>query len=324
MTTQLARLEEYQRLLAIVETPEEAGVLRAQMEAIAKQIAPRLSKDRFKWSKAYVEACIKHGEMWNACDNKAGVGNPLFSKNLELDVINISDAYFKSHMDAGMCSKIAGLDRQDVDLYFDECRGNGKYPTLGGVYNVWRFLNPSKPPKPLPTGIYNVIYADPPWTYDNQPEQWGATILHYQNMITPEICALPVRKIAADDAVLFLWVTNPMIPDAFKVMAAWGFGYKTNMVWTKTKLTRPGSGYYIRGRHELLFIATRGSFTPLNKTISPPIGSVVSAAIQEHSRKPECFYETIEMLYPECQYIELFARSKRRGWEAWGDEVGKY
>jgi len=119
---------------------------------------------------------------------------------------------------------------------------------------------------------------------------------------------------------LFLWVTNPMLADAMQVVEAWGFEYKTNIVWVKTDLVKPGSGFYVRGRHELLFICTRGSFLPL-VDVAPPIGSVITAPVQEHSRKPDEAYDIIERLYPGCNYLELFARHTRPGWVAWGDEI---
>jgi N6-adenosine-specific RNA methylase IME4 len=174
----------------------------------------------------------------------------------------------------------------------------------------------------LPQSIYNVIYADPAWEYSNTGVH-GAAAPHYDTMPTEDICAL-LRQIELqidDNAVLFMWVTNSHIPDALQVIEAWGFNYKTNMVWVKTELEKPGSGWYVRGRHELLFIATRGSFIPLDLNIAPPIGSVITAPVQEHSRKPDEVYDVIERLYPGCHYVELFARRKREGWDAFGDEV---
>lgn len=177
----------------------------------------------------------------------------------------------------------------------------------------------------LPVGTYNVIYADPPWQYDNAITSWGPARLHYGDMSLDDICALPraIDLRIEDNAVLFLWVTNPFLQDAFKVIEAWGFEYKTNIAWVKTDLQKPGSGFYVRGRHELLFICTRGSFTPLDKHITPPIGSVIEAPLQEHSRKPDEVYSIIERLYPACNYVELFARRKRDGWDAFGNEVGE-
>lgn len=172
-----------------------------------------------------------------------------------------------------------------------------------------------------PPDTFNVIYCDPPWQYSNTGVL-GAAARHYDTMSTEDICGLLGRlNLKVDDnAVLFMWATNPTLPDALRVIEAWGFEYKTNMVWVKTELVKPGSGFYVRGRHELLFVCTRGSFLPLEH-VSPPIGSVVESPIREHSRKPEEFYTVIERLYPGCNYIELFARYKRDGWTSWGDQV---
>jgi len=175
----------------------------------------------------------------------------------------------------------------------------------------------------LPQGTYNVIYADPPWQYNNSIGKWGPANSHYSTMPTADIRVLleKIKLDVADNAVLFLWATNPFLEDALRIIDSWDFEYKTNIVWVKTELQKPGSGFYVRGRHELLLIATKGSFTPLDQNISPPIGSVIEAPVQEHSKKPEQIYEIIEKLYPKCNYIELFARNKREGWQQWGDEV---
>lgn len=107
----------------------------------------------------------------------------------------------------------------------------------------------------LPQGVYNVILADPPWQYDNSGVH-GAAEARYPTMPLEEICALPeaIGLQVADDAALFLWATNPLLEDAFKVVREWGFEYKTNLAWVKTDLKKPGAGWYVRGRHELCLI----------------------------------------------------------------------
>ncbi|HEV8525664.1 MAG TPA: MT-A70 family methyltransferase [Terriglobales bacterium] len=173
----------------------------------------------------------------------------------------------------------------------------------------------------LPVAVANVVYADPPWQYDNfGPAIHGAADNHYATMALEDILALPkqLEIQIANDAVLFLWVTNQFVAEALQVIEAWGFEYKTNMVWVKTDLDRPGAGWYVRGRHELLYIATKGSFTPLNPNLAPPVGSVIEAALSEHSAKPDEVYSIIEKLYPGCHYLELFARRRRDGWQSWG------
>lgn len=167
----------------------------------------------------------------------------------------------------------------------------------------------------LPTGVYDVIYADPPWQYSNV--LWpGAAEDHYPTISIEKLCDMKIP--AADNAVLFLWVTNPFLRDAFQVIDAWGFEYKTNIVWVKTALQKPGIGFWLRGRHELLFICGRGVFVP-NQVGQEPIGSVISADVGEHSKKPDIVYGIIEKMYPEGKYLELFARQRRAGWESWGN-----
>jgi|SRR5215831_3229972 len=167
---------------------------------------------------------------------------------------------------------------------------------------------------------YAVIYADPPWHFEVYNEESGiecAAANHYSTMTLDEICALPVSHLATDAAVLFLWTTLPHLEEALQVVAAWGFAYKSNVVWVKDQI---GLGYLVRNQHELLLIATRGDIPTPPPARRP--ASVISAPRREHSRKPDEAYELIERMYPELPRIELFARQARPGWAAWGNEVG--
>ncbi|GAG31779.1 unnamed protein product, partial [marine sediment metagenome] len=165
----------------------------------------------------------------------------------------------------------------------------------------------------LPTDKYRVIYADPPWEYNDEragTSAGGSAAAQYELMPTDCIAALctngrTIRDIAAKDSVLFLWSTVPLLPDALRVIAAWGFKYKTYFVWDKV-LQYVGS--YSGVRHESLILATRGSCTPNEGSFSD---SVVQIKRTVHSKKPEEFYELIESLYPDGPYIELFARNTR-------------
>jgi N6-adenosine-specific RNA methylase IME4/ParB-like chromosome segregation protein Spo0J len=172
----------------------------------------------------------------------------------------------------------------------------------------------------LPDGQhYPLIYADPPWDYRLYNETTGssrAAAEHYPTMKLDEICALPVFHLAADNAILFLWTTAPHLQESFQVLGAWGFEYKTGVVWAKDVI---GLGHFVRGQHEHLLIATRGDF-PCPLPANRP-ASVISAPRREHSRKPDEAYELIERMYPELPKIELFARQRRSGWEAWGNEA---
>jgi N6-adenosine-specific RNA methylase IME4 len=173
---------------------------------------------------------------------------------------------------------------------------------------------------PLPSDRrYSVIYADPPWHFEVYNEDSGAERAagnHYPTLPLEEICALQVRELAAVDAVLFLWTTLPHLEEAFRVIAAWGFQYKTNLAWVKDKI---GRGYFVRNQHELLVVATRGDIPAPLPANRPP--SVINAPRREHSRKPDEAYELIERIYSELPKIELFARSAREGWAAWGNQV---
>src|SRR5262249_12187196 len=166
---------------------------------------------------------------------------------------------------------------------------------------------------------YPIIYADPPWHFEVYNEESGverAAGNHYPTMKLKEICALPVSNLAAPDAALFMWTTAPHLQESFAVLAAWGFEYKTNAVWVKHA---QGLGFFVRGQHELLLIATRGDM-PCPLPANRP-SSVITAPRREHSRKPDEAYELIERMYPELPKIELFARQARDGWSCWGNEV---
>lgn len=166
-----------------------------------------------------------------------------------------------------------------------------------------------------PANKYRVIYADPPWEYDQVIEQYGPAERHYPTMPTEQICALSVQELALPDSVLFIWTTSPKIEDALQVVHSWGFTYKAMFVWDKVK---HNYGHYNSVRHELLFICTRGSCLP---DVPELVDSVVTLERSDkHSEKPEYFRELIDKLYPHGPRIELFARKAADGWEAWGNE----
>jgi N6-adenosine-specific RNA methylase IME4 len=170
----------------------------------------------------------------------------------------------------------------------------------------------------LGTRLYNVIYADPPWRWEPRDRKTGlgkSADRHYKTMPTEEIKAFRVP--AADDCVLFLWATVPMLPQALEVMAAWGFTYKTNFVWIKQD--RIGTGYWNRNCHEHLLVGTRGRI--LAPAPSERTSSVICAAVTQHSEKPLAAYQLIEAYYPDVPRLEMFARSQRPGWDVCGNEV---
>jgi N6-adenosine-specific RNA methylase IME4 len=167
---------------------------------------------------------------------------------------------------------------------------------------------------------FPVLYADPPWrqvTYSDGG-LLKAPEMHYPTMSVEDICAQPVADIAAENAVLFMWALKNMLPEALQVLAAWGFTFITEYVWRKPNFS---CGHWLRGQHEPLLLATRGSMPP-----PPPSdlhGSVFEGpASGEHSGKPECVRDWIADAYPECSWIELFARAAPApGWTVWGNQA---
>ena len=170
--------------------------------------------------------------------------------------------------------------------------------------------------KPLyDIGIFNVIYADPPWRYDYSVSTSREIENQYPTMELEDICNLPVSKISADDCVLFLWATSPKLLEAIEVIKSWGFTYKTNAVWVKDKI---GMGYYFRQQHELLLVATKGNIPtpePENR-----YSSIIQGERTDHSSKPELVYSILEKMYPEYPRVELFCRDPKEGWAAWGNQ----
>ncbi len=186
--------------------------------------------------------------------------------------------------------------------------------TLTRHFVKLKWIEPQiKPPPDLAVGKYFVLYADPPWQYDNSGLNESAA-QQYPTMETQQICQLPVRDLVDEKAVLFLWVTNPFLQEGLEVCRSWGFEYKTNFVWIKNK--GPSMGWFCHSRHELLFVATHGEGVhPTEKMIS-----WFESEVTRHSQKPDKVYEMIETMYTG-PYIELFARRGRPGWDNWGNEL---
>jgi N6-adenosine-specific RNA methylase IME4 len=168
----------------------------------------------------------------------------------------------------------------------------------------------------LPDKRYGVILADPEWRFEPWSRETGldrSPDNHYPTSVTEVIAARPVQDIAAKDCALFLWATVPMLPHALAVMAAWGFDYRTHIVWKKDKL---GTGYWFRNLHELLLLGIRGNVPA--PAPGDQWGSILEAAVGEHSEKPSCFHALVEAYFPHLPKIELNARRAREGWDSWG------
>jgi N6-adenosine-specific RNA methylase IME4 len=167
-----------------------------------------------------------------------------------------------------------------------------------------------------PKGKYRVLYADPPWRYEHCKTSNRRIENQYPTMDLDAICNMKISEITTPDAVLFLWATSPKLYEAMNVIDAWGFTYRTDMVWDKERI---GMGYYARQQHETLLICTKGS--PSVPVVEHRPCSVIRSPREGHSRKPDRFRELIDAMYPFGPRIELFARTKRDGWDVWGNEV---
>jgi len=163
------------------------------------------------------------------------------------------------------------------------------------------------------TQRYEVIYADPPWRYGNATPNRRIEN-HYPTMMLATICCMEIP--AARDAVLYMWATAPLLMEAFAVIRSWGFCYKSHAVWDKEIL---GMGYWFRGQHELLMVATRGRVSPPMPELR--ISSVIRCERGAHSAKPEYVRAMIEKWFPHAKRLELFSRLKRPGWDVYGNQV---
>jgi N6-adenosine-specific RNA methylase IME4 len=172
---------------------------------------------------------------------------------------------------------------------------------------------------------FGTILADPPWRFLNRTGKMAPEhkrLARYPTMTTLEIAELPIQRLALDKSHLYLWVPNALIRDGLTVMERWGFEYKSNIVWYKTRKDGGpdgrGVGFYFRNVTELLLFGVRGSL----RTADPGRTQVniIPARKREHSRKPDEQYDIIEACSPG-PYLELFARQPRDGWTSWGNEV---
>ena len=183
---------------------------------------------------------------------------------------------------------------------------------------------------PLPARTFDIIYADPNWAYNDKGLNRGGAERHYRTSPIDQICSLPVSSIAANDSVLFLWATWSTLPDALRVIKAWGFTYKTcAFCWVKVTgkgTYAMGGGGYTRANSEPCLLATRGNILDrLDRGVLQIIETDQSEALLaprgKHSAKPPEARDRIVELFGDRSRIELFARDAAPGWECWGDQA---
>ena len=176
---------------------------------------------------------------------------------------------------------------------------------------------------------FRTILADPPWQFQNRTGKMAPEhrrLNRYSTMTLDDIKAMPVARAAADAAHLYLWVPNALLPDGLAVMSAWGFAYKSNLIWFKTRKDGGpdgrGVGFYFRNVTEVLLFGTRGKNIRTEKPGRTQV-NLLSVRKREHSRKPDEFYDLVESC-SRGPYLELFARGSRPGWKSWGNQADEY
>ena len=174
------------------------------------------------------------------------------------------------------------------------------------------------------THQYATILADPPWRFENRTGKMAPEhqrLLRYPTMSLNEICEIPVCNAAAERSHLYLWVPNALLSDGLEVMKRWGFKYKSNLVWYKTRKDGGpdgrGVGFYFRNVTELILFGVRGHMRTLDPGRRQT--NIIVSRKREHSRKPDTIYDIVEACSPG-PYLELFARFRREGWSQWGNE----
>jgi N6-adenosine-specific RNA methylase IME4/ParB-like chromosome segregation protein Spo0J len=161
---------------------------------------------------------------------------------------------------------------------------------------------------------FEIVLADPPWRYDFSETECREIENNYPTATIEDICSHAPKT--TPDSILFLWATAPKLREAMQVVDAWGFTYRTHAVWDKCKI---GMGYWFRGQHELLIVATKGKASP--PIAENRVSSIFKESRTEHSKKPDCVYEWIESAFVSYKKLEMYARSNRPGWKSWGAEA---
>lgn len=321
----LAKLDQATRMLAEVRTIDDAKDLINLAEAArvyAQQVKLGLEAQNHA-AEIKLRAQRRAGEILDSMEKAKG-GQPYQEKNSTGYSLQPVETYADmgiDKVDAHRWQTIAKIPVQEFEKQLEQTKADGGELTTAGMYREglhFRAANKPKAPE-FPSNKYQVIYADPPWKYENfgvsVSEYYGGAERHYPAMETENIAALPVGKLAADDAVLFIWVTSPKLNQVWEIIEAWGFEYKTSFIWDKVK---HNFGHYNSVRHELLLVCGKGSSTPEIKQLFDSVQTVERS--EEHSEKPEEFRRIIETLYPTGKKIELFARRKVEGWDTWGNE----
>jgi len=326
MSTKLVKYEEAIRALAEAATVDEIKEVLAGVEAMKAYARQAKDQRAFQYaSEIQFRAHRKLGLQLAAQKATVGLGKPGPKSGRTSDPISLKEAGVSKHL-ADRARTAAAVPEDEVENKVAEVReavatyaGKATSRIEKEARRTAREREWGDTLLAMPEGKFGIILADPEWRF----EPWGEGGMdrsagnHYRTSHLATIKERLVKDIAAEDCILFLWATPPLLPQALEVMTAWGFTYKTGAVWVKPK---PATGYWFRQRHEHLLLGTRGS------PVAPLPGTQWTSVWEEetgaHSEKPDAIAEMIEVFWPDVPKIELNRRGPPRpGWDAWGDEV---
>ena len=323
---QLAHFKKAKRELALVTRIDEVKEIRDKAEALrvyAKQAGESLEMQN-NCAEIKIRAERRAGELLKENGRKKGETD----KKIMFHDGTLSPTLKKLGIERKQSMRwqiIAGIPEDLFEEHVENTMARAAELTTAGVLQLAKRQERKQqqkkygtkkykatPLSALPTNHYGTIYADPPWPYANHASR-AAAVNHYPTMSIDEICRLPVLERAKTQAHLWLWTTNSFLREAFTVIDAWGFDYKSTLVWIKPQL---GLGNYLRVAHEFFLIASRGNLAGR----ATDQRSWVEHDRLEHSKKPKVFRTIVEKISPG-PYLELFARSAAAGWDTWGNGI---
>jgi len=252
----------------------------------------------------------QHWGMYDEISEESGIETRTLRKYKQISE-NVESGLRRPDLSFSHHEEVASLSPEKQTEFLD--RAINEKLSVRELHNEIRKDKKQYNIKELPTGVYNLLYVDPPWQYTPAVENRQVEN-HYPTISDEDIYNLKLPTIS-NDCLLLIWATVGKLPEALKTINSWGFTYKSHSVWDKQII---GMGYWYRGQHELLLVATKGTFSPPEP--EDRTSSIYSEKRGEHSRKPEYYYEWIEKCFPNTNKIELFSRNNRNGWEAWGNE----
>jgi N6-adenosine-specific RNA methylase IME4 len=327
MATALENVTEAKRLLAKATDLDDVLNIRDQAEAArvyCKAAGAGLEAQNLA-AEVKIRAERKAGECLAAMDGKGGHGGSRKSScTMKLEDLGITKTQ------SSRWQQEASVPEEQFEEWVADTKDTAKELTSAGLQRLGRTIKQQTATRPEPATLpadchcvsdlseldgeqYGTIYADPPWQYGNQSTR-AATDNHYQTMTVDELCKMPIGDLAADAAHLHLWTTNGFLPDAFRVIDAWGFEYKSCFVWVKPQM---GIGNYWRVSHEFLLLGVKGDAKRFN--VHDKMSWLLSDR-KKHSAKPEEVAAMIEEASPG-PFLELFGRRPMRGWTVFGNQI---